>query len=248
MKSIRTLAGQFVPEGIGEEDVADGDCILEERSDLAVFEPCDAAADAGDEEAHLGMRPGKLDKVVDVWLDGVHAALHSRDGIALSLQPNTFAPDGSELLISGVGGTTAMLSGQIAAEDEDFTVGKFGNVRRGYALLPVVGSRGERYIDAIHCPICSGALELRKNLFEDSGKMLHSLINHFFRDVFVECFGNAAGDAGQSVAVASQRYGLADGILKVGGVQEGYDGLRNSTLAAGFPMIDRMPVFPGLKE
>ena len=84
---------------------------------MSVIEACDAAADAGDEEAHFGMCLGKLNEIIDIRLDGIHSALHSRDGVALSLQPDTLAPDSTELLQSYTRSAAAVHSCEIAAED-----------------------------------------------------------------------------------------------------------------------------------
>ena len=48
---------------------------------------------AGNEELILGMLPGKGDKFVHIGLDGGHGALHSGNGIRLSLKADTLKVD-----------------------------------------------------------------------------------------------------------------------------------------------------------
>ena len=63
--------------------------ILEKRSYIGIAEPCDAAADAGNEELILGMLPGKGDKFVHIGLDGGYRSLHSGNSIRLSLKADS---------------------------------------------------------------------------------------------------------------------------------------------------------------
>lgn len=102
-----------------QEDVGDEVCILEERGNLFVAESCDAAAYAGDEECELGMLLRKEDKVVHVGLDGIDAALHGGDGVALTLEPYALSVYGAETFVGNAGSTTAVVTGKVAAKDED---------------------------------------------------------------------------------------------------------------------------------
>ena len=67
-------------------------------------------------------------------------------------------------------------------------------------------------------------------------------------DAAVVGFGDPAGDAGQRVAVAAERDGLADGVLEVRRVQEADDCLRDGPLTAVLPSVDGMPEGPGLVQ
>lgn len=93
----------------------------EERGDLCRRETGDAATDLGDEEGHFRMLPGKPDEVVDIGGDGLHAALHGRNGIALALQSDALPPDGAEALPGQPCGPATVQSAEIASEDKDFT-------------------------------------------------------------------------------------------------------------------------------
>ena len=94
-------------------------CCLEQRGDFFIREACDAAADASDEERQFRVLLGECDELVHIRTDGVHAALHRGDGIALTLQANALTHDGSKLAVGDVGRTAAVHSLQIAAEDEN---------------------------------------------------------------------------------------------------------------------------------
>ena len=77
-------------------DVTEADGTSEQRGYLSGGEACDAAADAGHQEGHLGMAVGETEELIHVGLDGVHAPLHGWDGIALSLQAHALAHDGTK--------------------------------------------------------------------------------------------------------------------------------------------------------
>ena len=87
---------------------------------LGVGEACDAAADARDQEGQLRALFGKSDELVNVGFDGVHAALHRRDGIALSLQTNALTHDGTKLLDGYPRRSATVHALQVAAEHKDF--------------------------------------------------------------------------------------------------------------------------------
>lgn len=93
----------------------------EERGDLCGGKPGDAATDLGDKEGLFRMLPGKPDEVVDIGGNGLHAALHGRNGIALALQSDALAPDGTEALPGQPCSPAAVQSAEIASEDKDFT-------------------------------------------------------------------------------------------------------------------------------
>ena len=77
-------------------DVTEADGTSEQRGDLGRGEACDAAADAGHQEGHLGMAVGEAEELIHVGLDSIHATLHGGDGIALSLQAHALAHDGTK--------------------------------------------------------------------------------------------------------------------------------------------------------
>ena len=64
------------------------------------------------------MLTGEFDEVVNVRLNGLHAALHSRNGIALPLKAYALSPYGAEVLPGKSGGTAAVGSDKVAAENE----------------------------------------------------------------------------------------------------------------------------------
>lgn len=96
---------------------------LEQWGYLADIIACNAAADAGDKETHLGMLAGECFEVGNVFLQGFKAA-HGVDAVAFPLQPVSLAPDGSEALISRACGSSAVSAAGVAAKDEDFVLGK----------------------------------------------------------------------------------------------------------------------------
>ena len=65
------------------------------------------------------MSLGKLEELIHVGSDALHAALHGGDSIALPLQADTLSPYGTEFLIGQPCGTASMLPCQIAPEDEN---------------------------------------------------------------------------------------------------------------------------------
>ena len=59
-----------------------------------------------------------------------------------------------------------------------------------------------------------------KYCIEDARKWFLDLFYNYLRNLLVECFGNASGDAGQCVAVAPKGDRLPYGILETVGIQE----------------------------
>ena len=94
--------------------------LLEQRGDFFIRKSCDAAADASYEECQFWVMFGELDELVHIRTDGVNAALHRRDGIALTLQTNALTHDGSKLAVGDVSRTSAVHPLQVAAEHKDF--------------------------------------------------------------------------------------------------------------------------------
>ena len=105
-----------------------------QRRDFPWPEACDAAADARDQEGQLGMTVSESDELFHIGQDGVHAALHRRDGIALSLHSYTLSHDGTEFLDGDTSRTTGMGTGQVAAEDKDFVCVEAGDMFRRNAM------------------------------------------------------------------------------------------------------------------
>lgn len=62
----------------------------------------------------------KLNKFVYIRADCFYSTLHGRYSVSLSLQTYTLSPDGTSFVHCQKGGTTAMMPGQIAAENEYF--------------------------------------------------------------------------------------------------------------------------------
>lgn len=117
----RPLPSQHLPEAGRQMDVLHVAGPGKERGDLCRCEAGDAATDLGDEEGHFRMLPGKPDEVVDIGSNGLHAALHGRNGIALALQSDALPPDGAEALPGQPCGPATVQSAEIASEDKDFT-------------------------------------------------------------------------------------------------------------------------------
>ena len=117
----RPLPPQHLPEAGRQVDILHVAGPGEERGDLCRRETGDAATDLGDEEGHFRMLPGKPDEVVDIGSNGLHAALHGRNGIALALQSDALPSDGAEALPGQPCGPATVQSAEIASEDKDFT-------------------------------------------------------------------------------------------------------------------------------
>lgn len=78
-----------------------------------------AAAYASDVEGCLVPFAGQGYELVDIWLDGIYATLHCRDGVRLPLYPYTLAPYGAEVFIGGASRSSGVLACKVAAEYED---------------------------------------------------------------------------------------------------------------------------------
>ena len=90
-----------------------------QRRNLTWSEACDATAYLGDEEGQLRMHVSETDELLDVGQDGVSAALHRWDGIALSLQANALSHDSAEFFNGGSCRATGMHACKVAAKDKD---------------------------------------------------------------------------------------------------------------------------------
>ena len=121
---------QRLHEGFGEAYVGEGCGGGEEGGDVAVGEAGDAAADAGDVEEELRVLAGEGDEVIHVGLDGLNAALHRRDGVALALEADAAAEDCAEMLERGPGGAATVHPRKIASENEDLISLQGRNVTR----------------------------------------------------------------------------------------------------------------------
>ena len=104
--------------------------MMKQRRYFLVPEPGNPAPDAGHEEEQLRMFLGKRDEVIHIRLDGLDATLHRRDSIALPAETDPAAHHRSEELECCVGGTAAVHSGEVAAEDEDLVFHQGVNVLR----------------------------------------------------------------------------------------------------------------------
>ena len=80
-------------------DVRYVDGTRKQRRNLLRREACDAAPYLGDEEGQLRVYVSETDELLHIVQDGVHAALHRRDGITLSLQANALSHDGTKPLV-----------------------------------------------------------------------------------------------------------------------------------------------------
>lgn len=111
---------QLLPEALRQVDILHADGILKQWGDLVGRESGDAAAYRGDEERQLGMSLGIVDKLIDVGTDRLHAALHGRDSIALTLRAVAIAHDCTEVEACRACGPAPVHAGEIAAKDKDF--------------------------------------------------------------------------------------------------------------------------------
>ena len=92
----------------------------EEWCYLLVGEACDSATDACDEKGEFGVLLSERDEFVDIGAYGFDAALHGWDGIRLTLEADSLTVDGTEAFVGYTGSTSAVVTGEVAAEDEDF--------------------------------------------------------------------------------------------------------------------------------
>ena len=74
------------------------------------------------------MTVGEADEILNVGQDGVHAALHGGDGIALALQANTLSHDGTELLHSRPCRAAGVCASQVATENENLIILEISDV------------------------------------------------------------------------------------------------------------------------
>ena len=88
------------------------------------------------------MLAGEGEELVHVGLDGLDAALHRRDGVALALEADAAAEDGAEMLERGPCGAATVHPRKVAPENEDFVGLQFCNVIRskGRTLRSIVNS------------------------------------------------------------------------------------------------------------
>ena len=93
--------------------------LFEQRGDFIIGESCYAAADAGDKEGEGRVLLGELDELVHIRTDGLYAALHRRDGVALTLQAHALTHDGPKLAVGDISRTTSVHTFEVAAEHKD---------------------------------------------------------------------------------------------------------------------------------
>ena len=86
---------------------------------LLIRESGNTATDASHKERHVLVLLGERDKLVHIRTYGLYAALHSRDGIALSLQTHALTHDGPKLAVGDIGRTAAVHTFEIAAEHKN---------------------------------------------------------------------------------------------------------------------------------
>lgn len=123
--------GEDVDEGFGEADVVEFEGFGKEGGYLFVGEPGDATADAGDVECCLVPFAGQINKVVNVWLDGIYASLHGWDGVRAALYANTLAHYGAEAFECNASCSSGVYACEVATEDEYFIFAEFGYVIGG---------------------------------------------------------------------------------------------------------------------
>ncbi len=101
-------------------DVVYAESRAEQRGYFSGREPGYAAAYTCYQKCLLRMQLGIFDELVDIRRDFVHTAVHGGYGIALALYTNALSHDGTEMVHCRTGCASAVHSGQIAAENEDF--------------------------------------------------------------------------------------------------------------------------------
>ena len=94
-----------------------------------------ATSDACHEEVQLGMIFSKFNEFIDVRLDSLHAALHSRNGIRLPLNAVAVTHHSAEFHTSGKGGATCMVTLKIAAKNENLVRLERNNVVRSDSVV-----------------------------------------------------------------------------------------------------------------
>ena len=92
----------------------------EERGDVAGGEGSDAASYPGYQKCVLPVFGREPDELVHIRPDGVRAPVHGGYRVALSLQADTCAPDGSEVLEGCARRSSSMHPIKVGAEDKDF--------------------------------------------------------------------------------------------------------------------------------
>ena len=92
----------------------------EEWRYLLVGEACNSASDACDEKGEFGVLLSEGDEFVDIGAYGFDAALHGWDGIRLALEADSLTVDGTEAFVGYTGSTSAVVTGEVTAENEDF--------------------------------------------------------------------------------------------------------------------------------
>ena len=100
-------------------DILHADGFLKQWGDVVGRKSGYATAYRGDEKRLFWMRLGIADKLIHIGLDGLHAALHGGNGIALSLRTVTVAEDCTEVQSCHACGTASVHTGEVAAEDEN---------------------------------------------------------------------------------------------------------------------------------
>ena len=98
----------------------DGSC--KQGRNLGRGEARNATTYLGDEEGQLRVHVSETDELLHIGQDGVHAALHRRDGIALSLQTHALTHDSTEFFNGYSSCATGMHTCKVAAEDENLVV------------------------------------------------------------------------------------------------------------------------------
>lgn len=78
-------------------DIGDICCCFEQWGNLCRCESGNAATYLRDEESHLGMCLGKVDKLVYIGFYGFRTAMHGGDAVGLSLQSGALSPNGTPL-------------------------------------------------------------------------------------------------------------------------------------------------------
>ena len=114
------LFAQHLPKRFRQTDIQKFCGIGEKRRDFAISETCNAAANARDKKFLSRMLFCILDETIDVRFYGFHPTLHGRDGVALSGRADAYTPFCAKFRIGNIGRAAAMMTSQIAAEDEDF--------------------------------------------------------------------------------------------------------------------------------
>ena len=117
---LAVMLSQLTDKVLRENHILHISNLGEQRGDFLRLKACNPAAYAGHKEPELRVLTGESNELIDIRLDGLYAALHGGNGVAMSLEANALPPDSAEALVCQPGSPASMRAGKVAAKDEDF--------------------------------------------------------------------------------------------------------------------------------